>query len=76
MTHQPMKPPTVVKFTNQPKTVAAPLEMVMKVKSENKDYPRTQSTIRCVKTKTRLTQKATEISGRPPFVTRLKILGA
>ena len=43
MTHQPMKPPTVVKFTNQPKTVAAPLEMVMKAKSENEDYPCTRS---------------------------------
>jgi hypothetical protein len=39
MTHQAMKPPTVVKLTNQPKTVLAPLETVMKDKTENKDYP-------------------------------------
>jgi hypothetical protein len=34
-----MKPPTVVKLTNQPKTVLAPLETVIKDKKENKDYP-------------------------------------
>jgi len=37
MTHQPMKPPTVVKLTNQPNTVAASLETVMKVKREKSD---------------------------------------
>jgi hypothetical protein len=41
MTHQPMKPPMVDKLTNQPKTVAAPLETVMKVKREKSDYPYT-----------------------------------
>jgi hypothetical protein len=40
ITHQPMKPPTVDKLTNQPNTVAAPLETVMKVKREGSDYPR------------------------------------
>jgi len=76
MDHQPMKPPTVVKLTNQPKTVAAPLETAMKVKRENKDCPRTQLTVHYVRKETRLTQKATEISGRPAFVTRPKIAGA
>ena len=38
-----MKPPTVVKLTNQPKTVFAPLETVIKVKRENKAYPSTSS---------------------------------
>jgi len=77
MTHQPMKPPTVVKLTNQPKTVAAPLEAVMKAKRENKDYPYTRSVDGpSFPSKKRLTQKATETSGRPAFVTRLKIAGA
>ena len=38
MTPQPMSPPTVVKLTNQPKTVLAPLDTVMNVKRENEDY--------------------------------------
>ena len=43
MTPQPMKPPTVVKLTNQPKTVLAPLETVMKARRENEDYRFTHS---------------------------------
>ena len=43
MVHQAMKPPAVVRCTNQPKAVDAPLETVMKVKRENKDYPCTRS---------------------------------
>ena len=43
MTPQPIKPPTVVKLTNQPKTVEAPLETVMKAKRENRDCPYTRS---------------------------------
>ena len=77
MTHQPMKPPTVVKLTNQPNTVAAPLETVMKVKREKSDYPCAHSiygpSYSNIK---KLTQKATAINGRPPSVTRLKIFGA
>jgi hypothetical protein len=38
-----MKPLTVLRLTNQPKTVLAPLETVMKVRRENKDYPFTHS---------------------------------
>ena len=43
MTHQPIKPPAVVKLTNQPKTVEAPLETVIKVRRENRDCPCTCS---------------------------------
>jgi hypothetical protein len=38
-----MKPPTVVKLTNQPKTVLAPLEIVIKVRREKADYRFTRS---------------------------------
>jgi hypothetical protein len=77
MITQPMKPPAAVKLTNQPKTVLAPREMLMKDKRENKDYPfLVQLVIHYDRTRTILTQKATEMSGSPAFVTRLKISGA
>ena len=76
MTHQPMKPPAVVKLTNQPNTVAASLETVMKAKREKSDHPCAHSAYGPpYSNRTRLTQKTTAINGRPPSVTRLKILG-
>jgi len=38
MTHQPIMAPTDVRLASQPKTVEAPLETVIKVKREKRDW--------------------------------------